>query len=432
MRKLDKDELWGERLISRVKKSFEKITDKKTFSRETKISLRDCLMSCFAVFSLKWPSLLQYQENLSNDRIRENLQTLYGVDHPPSDTYMRERLDELDLCDIAPAFKKIFSVLQRNKILEQYQYFDGHYLISADGTGYFNSEKVHCANCCVKNHSNGKVSYYHQLLGAVVVHPDHKAVIPLCPEAIKKEDGQVKNDCERNAAKRLLERLRRDHPHLQMIMIEDGIASNAPHIKELEQHKMRYILGAKEGDHKFLFDWVKHTDKIEYEYQDDKGFWHRYKFINQVPLNDRNFDLKVNFLEYEEESPKGKKKIFSWVTNIWLTKNNVSKIMRGGRARWSIENETFNTLKNQGYEFEHNYGHGKKNLCTVMAMVMLLAFLVDQVQLLCCQLYKKSKKTAVTFKSLWERMRAVCSLIAVQSWRQLYQCITREIRLDTS
>ena len=68
--------------------------------------------------------------------------------------------------------------------------------------------------------------------------------------------------------------------------------------------------------------------------------------------------------------------------------------MRGGRARWKIENETFNTLKNQGYHFEHNYGHGKKNLPVVLAMVMLLAFfLVDQAQQRCCPLFQAARAT---------------------------------------
>ncbi len=68
--------------------------------------------------------------------------------------------------------------------------------------------------------------------------------------------------------------------------------------------------------------------------------------------------------------------------------------MRAGRARWRIENETFNTLKNQGYHFEHNYGHGNENLCSVMTMLMMLAFLIDQVQQLCCKVYQDARKKA--------------------------------------
>jgi hypothetical protein len=76
------------------------------------------------------------------------------------------------------------------------------------------------------------------------------------------------------------------------------------------------------------------------------------------------------------------------VTDLRVSTRNVYTLMRGGRARWKIENETFNTLKNQGYHFEHNYGHGEQNLSVVFAMLMMLAFLVDQTQQLCCALFR--------------------------------------------
>ena len=105
----------------------------------------------------------------------------------------------------------------------------------ADGTGYFSSSRVHCKNCCEKHHKDGRVTYYHQMLGAVVVHPEQREVFPLAPEPIVKGDGATKNDCERNAAKRLLGDVRREHPHLKLIVVEDGLASNGPHIQLLKQ-----------------------------------------------------------------------------------------------------------------------------------------------------------------------------------------------------
>ena len=81
--------------------------------------------------------------------------------------------------------------------------------------------------------------------------------------------------------------------------------------------------------------------------------------------------------------------------------------MRGGRARWKIENETFNTLKNQGYNFEHNYGHGKENLSVVFAMLMMLAFLVDQAQQLAFQLFRSVWKKLGSKRSLWEKIRSL-------------------------
>src|SRR5207237_4504750 len=106
-----------------------------------------------------------------------------------------------------------------------------------------------------------------------------------------------------------------------------------------------------------------------------------------MPLNASNADVRVNFIEYWEMG-KAKVQHFSWVTDLRVTARNVYHLMRGGRARWKIENETFNTLKNQGYHFEHNYGHGTQNLSVVFAMVMMMAILLDQTQQLCCALFQ--------------------------------------------
>lgn len=64
---------------------------------------------------------------------------------------------------------------------------------------------------------------------------------------------------------------------------------------------------------------------------------------------------------------------------IALNDKNVSTISKGGRARCKVENEIFNILKNQGYQFEHSFGHGNKNLNVIFAYLMLTAFLIDQI-----------------------------------------------------
>jgi hypothetical protein len=108
-----------------------------------------------------------------------------------------------------------------------------------------------------------------------------------------------------------------------------------------------------------------------------------------------------------QTDPKGKETLFSWVTNIQITQDNVFMLMKGGRARWKIENETFNTLKNLGYNFEHNYGHGKKNLSTILCLLMLLAFLIDQVQGMTCGLFRAVRKRAGSYRGVWENMRVL-------------------------
>jgi hypothetical protein len=171
-------------------------------------------MSALAMFGIKAPSLLAFDGPSMEDPIRHNLATLYQVSSPPSDTYMREVLDEVDPRKIRQAFLSVFHEAQRGKLLEQYTFL-GSYLCLVDGTEIFNSEKVHCKNCCKKEHRDGRVTYHHQILGAVLAHPEHRQVIPLCPEPITKQDGTNKNDCERSAFSRFLSDLKREHPRIK-------------------------------------------------------------------------------------------------------------------------------------------------------------------------------------------------------------------------
>lgn len=397
------------------------------------ISMADALMSGFAMFSLKDPSLLAFDQRRGTD---QNLRTIYNIEKVPCDTQMRKILDPVNPEQLRAAFKGPIRQLQRGKILEDMVFFKGCYLLSLDGTGFFSSKKLHSEICLKKKNSKtGEVTYHLQMLGAAIVHPAFKEVIPLAPEFIVKQDGQNKNDCERNAAKRFFEKLRKDHPHLPLIITEDGLSSNAPHIKGAKKYNLHYILGVKEGDHSFLFEHVKKARSVgqiaEFEIDDEENpeMVHRFNFLNQAPLNESNQDVLVNFLEYWEITP-GKVQHFSWVTDFTVTKNNAYQIMRGGRTRWKIENETFNTLKNQGYHFEHNYGLGEKNLRLVFAMLMMLAFLIDQTQQLSCKLFRAVWTKLKSKRALWERMRSLFKEFAFESMQMLYQAILYGVKFQ--
>ena len=390
---------------------------------DVEIPLDDALMSAFAMFSLKAPSLLSFDKQ----RAEGNLKTIYGIDRVPCDTRMRERLDPVTPESLRYAFKLVFRQLQRGKALEPMVFLDGHYLVALDGTEYFSSKTIHCASCLHKEHRNGSITYCHQMLGAAMIHPDFREVIPLMPEPIVKQDGTQKNDCERNAAKRFIRKLRQDHPHLPFIITEDALSANAPHIETLYDYGCHYILGVKEGDHTYLFTQVQAAEEaghVTYYERHDRAaeVVHEFRFVNDMPLNGSRGDVRVNFIEYWERGPE-QVQHFSWVTDLRVSKRNVYKLMRGGRARWKIENETFNTLKNQGYHFEHNYGHGEQNLSVVFAMLMMLAFLVDQTQQLCCALFRAVWAKLGSKRLLWERMRALFYDYRLHSMRELLEAL---------
>jgi hypothetical protein len=413
--------LSADALFDLVRSGFAIIPDARLSDPD--ISLTDALMSAFAMFSLKSPSLLAFDK----ERAEGNLETIYGLERVPCDTHMREILDTVSPESLRPVFKSVFRQVQRGKALEALAFLDGHYLLALDGTGYFSSKTIHCTSCLQKVHRNGSVTYYHQLLGAAIIHPDVREVIPLMPEPILRHDGMAKNDCERNAAKRFVAKLRQDHPHLQFIVTEDSLSSNAPHIETLHAHNLHYILGVKDGDHAYLFQQVQaaeHAGQVTYYERHDRaaGVVHRFRFVNDLPLNASTTDVRVNFMEYWEIGAE-QVQHFSWVTDLRVNKRNVYRLMRGGRARWKIENETFNTLKNQGYNFEHNYGHGTKNLSAVFATIMMLAFLVDQVQQRCCALFRAVWRKLGSKRLLWERMRALFYTYRFDSMRELFAAL---------
>lgn len=144
------------------------------------------------------------------------------------------------------------------------------------------------------------------------------------------------------------------------------------------------------------------------------------QFCSGVPLNDSNHDFPVNFIDCIVRDKKGKVTHFSWVTDLLVTQDNILTLARTGRARWRIENETFNTLKNQGYHFEHNFGHGYKNLSHVFGLLMFLAFLIDQVQQRCCGLFQEALERAKRKTRFWEKLRMYISEFCVDSWEGLY------------
>jgi hypothetical protein len=410
-------------LLGQIREDFGKIPDHRHGGQQ--FSLQDVLMSGLAVFGLKYPSLLKFDEQRHEARTRANLKSLYGVSQAPCDTQLRTVLDGVSPAELRAPFIHIHQHLQAQGILKEYRYLGG-FLVNLDGTGHFSSSKINCADCCEKHHRNGEVEYYHQLVGAVIVHPDKDQVLPLFPEAITRQDGASKNDCESNASKRLLPALREAFPSLPMIVVEDSLSADGPHIKLLKQLKYHYIIVVKPSDQPSLFEEVrKRLNSGEYEEFEDEGkdgIVRGYRWMNGLPFNKSHPDIRVNYLDYWEIR-EGKESNFSWITDLKLRRDNVYQVMRGGRGRWKIENETFNTLKNQGYQLEHNYGHGQKHLTTVFGMLMMLAFFVDQVQELCCNLFQAARQQFRSRTSLWDKLKGLFKEYFVVSWENVWLAI---------
>lgn len=388
-----------------------------------KHSIHDVFMSGYAMMYFQDPSILQFQQRLEEEIHKNNLRTLFQVQSIPKDSQMKDVIDEVDSAELEAIFEDWFRALQRGKHLETYSYLGGHYLISIDGSGYFSSEKICCPGCLRKESKSGKIRYEHQIVQAALMHPELRQVIPLAPESVKNTDGNKKQDCEIEAGKRLIKKISETHPKLKIIIVADSLHSKQPFIEEVKAAGMKYILAAKPDDHKMLMEWINEQRQLKeisrMETKDLKGRLHVYEWINEVPLNGNKETILTNYFEYWLIDKNKVTYHNSWVTDIQISRDNVKDLVRGGRCRWKIENEVFNTLKNQGYYIEHNYGHGKKNLSMNFFMLNLLAFFMHQIFELTDSVYQECRKKIGSKRALWECLRGILRVIIFPDWETL-------------
>lgn len=400
---------------------FNAITDPRQ-QNKCRYSYNEVLMSVFACMYFQDPSLVQFQQRLEEEQGRNNLRNLFGVEKIPQDSQIREILDGISSKDLSPIFKDFFERLRRHKHLEEYAIFSNVLMCTIDGTQYHSSKKVHCQHCLTKTHkTTGEITYSHSVLQGAIMHPDKKQVLPVMPEAIQNNDGDKKQDCESKAAKRFVENLKQAHPRQKFMICGDGLMSHQPMIEAVKEKGMYYLFVAKPGDHKYLFEWIETFKAVHsLEVTDSRKRIHRYRWQNDVPLHGNTNAIRVNFFEYQLINEKGKNTFKnSWVTDVELTTENIEKMTRAGRCRWKIENECFNTLKNQGYYIEHNYGHGSKHLSYNIYLLTLLAFYFHQIFELTDGQFQACREKLKSKAYMWECFRGDIRRLVFDSWAEI-------------
>jgi hypothetical protein len=386
--------------------------------------LVDFYLSAFAMFYMQDPSLLEFQRHVEEQVQRNNLCTVFGITTIPSDTQLREILDWQEEKAVSNVFREVVRRLQRSKQLERYRYLEQGLLITMDGSEYFNSEKLHCRRCLKRNMSDGSVEFYHQIVQPAIVNPELRQVLPLAPQFIRKQDGAGKQDSETQAGKRLVAALRSEHPQLKAVLVGDSLYSTQPFISTIKAHRFSFLLVAKPDDHKHFFadvDGLRRggsLQRLERPQAKDKLFL--YEWINQIPLGADPDSPLVNFVQLTISDAQGRVTYrCSWVCDLPLDSATVEKIVRAARARWKIENEGFNTLKNQGYHLEHNFGHGHHGLSEILFLLNLLAFLVHQIQELVDVFYQQARARFSARVEFWNAIRGSFRVLLFNTWDEV-------------
>lgn len=421
-------------LIQDLKRKFDSIQDERS-QVNTKYSLGNILMSAFAMFSLKDHSLLQYIHHYKERA--PNLLQVYGITRCPSDSCMRGVLDALKPDSLKTLCGQYIQRLDQEALLSPFELkinaLESYLYIPIDGTKYFSSKKIHCPQCQKQHHQNGTITYSHGALAAVIAHPEREIVLPIAMEAIQIQDGACKNDHELCAAKRLLPRIATVLGTHKALIGGDALYSNAPFIRLIHQFNLNFLLNLKEGNQGApfrQFEALSKDQKTVRVLKTDKKFSYAYEFANQLFLKNENQDLKINFLKLTLTDLKtGHITTFCWITDILIQETNCAFLAKIGRTRWKIENETFNTLKNQTYDLEHNFGHGQSFLAQNFAQLMFLAFGFDQINYWLDERAQRAKTYCKSFKKLYADIRKYFDVIPIQTFEQLFKIITREIKL---
>lgn len=407
-------------LLVSIRESFARINDPR--AKNVSHRLSDILMSALAMFQLKYPSLNAFEKQTTAEK--HNLRTVYGVSQICSDAQLRNVLDVLSTEELQPLFKQFYRYVDTSGLLKHYCCYRNYIALALDGVEYFHSEAVNCSCCQEKKHRDGRVSYSHSAVCAVMLCPGRSTVFPIGMESVSRQDGSIKNDCERNATGRLLPRLKECYGSPPFVLTGDALYANAPCVRAILQNNWHFILNVKPGSHESLFRSFEQRQKNKVTrrivFTDSEGK-HAIEWTNNLPLCDSAGDVRANMIYYQVTDKKGKKTTFTWVTDMSITKANVKTFVKIGRSRWKIENETFNTLKNQGYNLEHNYGHGYQNLAFNMALLMVVAFLLDQIVEATNTDFLQILSACGTKIKVWNCQRSLFSTQYFLDFKELFQ-----------
>lgn len=410
-------------LLSVVRRCCEGFPDKRTGTNR-QYTMADIGLAALSVFFTQSPSFLDHQRQLETGHGRSNCQTLFGISRIPTDNHIRDMLDPAAPALLRPVFAETIEQLRQiDGGLDMFRRLDGRVLIALDGTEYHCSRKIHCRHCSARVRGNGGTEYYHSMLAATLVAPGHDKVIPLEPEFIVPQDGAEKQDCENMAAKRWLAAHAQRYAGLDPVYLGDDLFSRQPLCQAVLDTGGHLIFVCKPSSHPLIQEYLTGADLAVLEQTVKRGkqrFVHRYRWLQDVPLRDGRDALIVNWFEIEIINPRGETTYRnSFVTDLPVGPDTVVELAACGRARWKIENETFNVLKNKGYNLEHSFGHGKQNLSAVLVSLNLLAFAIHTVCDIGDELWRNARTKLGPRYNFFGKLAAITAYLIFSSWDDL-------------
>jgi len=419
----------------------EQIPDHRKGGNNQKYELKDAFLGAFAVFFSQSPSFLHHQKKMEGQRGQSNAQSLFRIEETPSTPQVRNLLDPVAPTALYPLYRQVFEEALEAGTLDEYRAINNSLLVPLDGTQYFSSQKINCEGCNHRQLANDQTLYYHQVVTAMVVHPEQSQIWPLEPEFIQPQDGHEKQDCEIQATKRWLKRCGDFYAAHNITLLGDDLYAHYPFCRLALDKQFNFILTCKPDSHQTLYDWLDYLQAKPDEslptlrqrlWNGQFGEIWTYRYINQVPLRNDEETLFVNWCELTITHEDTDEEIYhnAFVTNYEIDHHSVVEIVRDGRTRWKTENEGNNILKNQGYHFEHNFGHGQQYLSATLLTLNLLAFLFHTILHLVDQHYQLLREHLAARRTFFNDIRTLTRYLYFQSWDDLLAFMVKQLELE--
>jgi hypothetical protein len=427
-----------EPIVSIIQRHFETLPDPRSGGNNQRYRMADAALSAFSVFVMQSASFLAHQRDMQRQKGRDNVQSLFGVHETPSDNQIRNLLDPLAPQTVGQIFWDVYAALEQGGLLAEHRGVHDNLLCGMDGTHYFSSAAIHCANCTVRVREE-KTSYHHSVIIPVLVAPDSSHVFCLEPEFIQPQDGSEKQDCEQNAFKRWVERHAHRLPKQHVTMLADDLHAKQPTCELCLDHQLNFIFVCLPDSHPTLYEEIALLARIDAVHHREVRHWngrfwerHHYRYLNQLPLRSGQDALSVNWCEITIVREKSGERLYfnQFITNHHLEDQTVMEVVASGRARWKTENESHNVLKNYGYHLEHNFGHGKQFLSAVLLCLNLLAFLLHTILGLTDPIYQQVRQDLGTRQTFFNDLRTLTRYLLFDSWHHLLSFMFTQLELD--
>ena len=424
-----------DQLIQRWRAIATALPDRRT-GDNSQFSMADIASSAFAVFFTQCPSFLSFQQNMEKSSGRNNARSLFRIERIPCDNHIRQMLDPIEPSHLLDFFDDLHQGFADAGLLEAMQAVKHTRLIALDATWYFSSpsKNVCCPNCSCIEHADGHTTHFHSAITPVIVSPGHSQVVPLRPEFITPQDGQEKQDCEINAAKRWLGAHAARYSSGNDTLLGDDLYAHQPFCRQVLLHGFHFLFTCKPSSHATLYQWVEglepgrqlHTLKQRVKGRGNRWEHEHYRWANHVPLTDSDEALKVNWCELTVTDGEGAVLYRNaFITDWEITAENVSGLIAAGRARWKIENENNNVLKTKGYHLEHNFGHGKEHLSSLLLTMNLLAFALHTFLEVTDESYRLVRAAVGARRKFFTHLEAVTAYWYFENWEGLMDFMMR-------